>query len=109
MVEENWDDSHGLWKQVISSKYDISRDDWLVRDPLPRFSALWKGILTAREEFFRQVRFRVGKGNKIYFWKDLWVGEVPLASLFPDLFSCASNQETKVMEYMERKGDTIIW
>ena len=37
------------------------------------------------------------------------MGEVSLASLFPDLFSCASNQEAKVIDYMERRGDNIIW
>lgn len=103
------DDSNGLWKQVIYPKYDISRDVWLVCDPLPRFSALWKEILASNEGFFWQVGYHVGKGGKIYFWTDLWVGEVPLASLFPDLFCCASNQEAQVLDYMERRGDMIAW
>ena len=47
------DDDHSLWKQVIFSKYDISRDGWLTRDPLTRFAALWRGILTVKEAFLR--------------------------------------------------------
>ena len=50
-----------------------------------------------------------GKGDKISFWKDLWVGDRPLESIFPELFNCASNQEAKVIDYMERRGDCIIW
>ena len=57
----------------------------------------------------KQVRLRVGKGDKIYFWTDLWVGENTLASTFPELFRCATNHEAKVIEYMERKGDCISW
>ena len=57
----------------------------------------------------KQVRLRVGKGDKIYFWTYLWVGENTLAYTFPELFSCATNQETKIIECMERKGDQINW
>ena len=49
----------------------------------------------------------MGKDDKIYFWTDLWVGENTLAYTFPELFSCATNQESKVIECMERKGDQI--
>ena len=102
------DDSQGLWNQVISSKSDISREGWLVHYPLPPFSALRKGILAAKELFRRQVRFRVGKGDKIRFWTDLWVGD-PLSSAFPELLNCARNQKDKVLDYMERRGDGNVW
>ena len=61
------DDSHGLWKQAIPSEYDTSRDGWFIQDPIPRFSGLWKGILAVEELFHRQVRFRVGKADKVHF------------------------------------------
>lgn len=86
------DGSKGQWKHVIFSKYDIHGDGWQVHEPTPQYSALWKGILTSKDMFFKQIRFRVGKGDKIFFWTDLWVGEVPLAVTFPELFRCASNQ-----------------
>ena len=46
----------------------------------------------------------MGKGDKIYFWKDLWVGDCPLASTFRELFNCASNKEAKVIDYVEKRG-----
>ena len=36
-------------------------------------------------------------------------GDRPLASTFPELFNCASNQEAKVIDYMERRGDCVSW
>lgn len=68
------DESQSLWKQVIFYKYGVCRGGWLIRAPLPRFSALWRGILTAKKMLFRQVRFRVGKGDNIYFWMYLGWG-----------------------------------
>ena len=32
------------------------------------------------------VVFKVGNGNKIRFWEDVWVGENSLQALFPSLF-----------------------
>ena len=52
----------------------------------------------------------MGKGDEICFWKVLWVGDRPLASTFPELFNRASNQEAKVIDHMERRGEeTVIW
>ena len=76
------DESDGLWKQDIYSKYDISRDGWLVRDALPRFFAIWKGILASKEAFFRQVRYRVGKGDNLFLDGPMG-GRSPLGILIP--------------------------
>ena len=50
----------------------------------------------------------MGKGDKIRFWMDLWVGDAPLANSLPDLFRSASNQEAKVIDYVERRGRRIV-
>lgn len=84
-------EKEGLWKQVILSKYNVSREGWIAEDPTPRFSGLWKGILEAKEYFSKQVRYRVGKADKILFWTNLWLGDTSLAATFPELFSCASD------------------
>ena len=36
--------------------------------------------LSSKEMFMKHVRFRVGKGDKILFWINLWVGDFPLQS-----------------------------
>jgi hypothetical protein len=32
------------------------------------------------------VRYEVGNGSKVLFWHDVWCGEVPLKTLFLDMF-----------------------
>ena len=34
------DETEGLWKEVITSKYGISRDGWLLKDRSPRYYGL---------------------------------------------------------------------
>ena len=65
------DETEGLWKEVISTKYDISRNGWFVQDPSTCSSGLWKGILAAKEVYMKQVRLRVGRCDKICFWTNL--------------------------------------
>ena len=35
--------------------------------------------------------------------------ETPLATTFPNLFLCASNLDARVVDYMVRRGDSIMW
>lgn len=42
------DGSISLWKQVLFSKYNISRDGWIVREAAPCHSGSWKGILSVK-------------------------------------------------------------
>lgn len=39
------------------------------------------------------TRFLVGKGDRIMFWKDLWLRERPLKEVFPKIFSDFEVQE----------------
>lgn len=52
---------------MLFSKYEISRHGWLVRDPLPWFSSIWKGIVAVKDIVMKKVRYRVGKGDKVHF------------------------------------------
>ena len=35
----------------------------------------------------------VGDGSRILFWHDKWTGDVPLKSLYPQLFVHSANKE----------------
>lgn len=39
------------------------------------------------------MAFKVGEGNQIRFWHDLWAGNLPLKLLYPDLFECLVDKE----------------
>lgn len=74
-----------------------------------RFSALWKGITSVREDFQLNITCRVGLRDNIYFWLDCRIGDTTLAEQFPDLFSCARDKQAKVSNYMLKVADSIHW
>jgi hypothetical protein len=48
-------------------------------------------------------------GSKVLFWHDVWCGEIPLKSLFPELFLIARGKDAWVEENMQRQNGTILW
>ena len=50
------------------------------------------------------VLLKVGNGNKIKFWRDGWIDQVPLSESFPDLFSICNNPEVRVCECWTTQG-----
>ena len=44
------------------------------------------------------MRFKVGSGNKVKFWKDRWCGDVSLRDVFPNLFSIASSKDARLAD-----------
>ena len=49
--------------------------------------------------------FKVGEGNKIFFWKDKWIGQQCLNLVFPDHFLFCTNPDAKIAEIWSPQGD----
>ncbi|KAG5626462.1 hypothetical protein H5410_011680 [Solanum commersonii] len=43
----------------------------------------------------------VGNGEHIQFWKDIWLGDIPLMNAFPRIFQIASNPDSTFSQYRE--------
>jgi hypothetical protein len=43
--------------------------------------------------FAAHVRYEIENGSKVLFWHDLWCGEIPLKTLFSELFLIASGKD----------------
>eukprot|EP00268_Persea_americana_P051205 TRINITY_DN5634_c0_g1_i1.p1 TRINITY_DN5634_c0_g1~~TRINITY_DN5634_c0_g1_i1.p1 ORF type:complete len:130 (-),score=6.45 TRINITY_DN5634_c0_g1_i1:1155-1544(-) len=67
-------------------------------------SGIWKGILSVLEPFSQSICFHVGKGDRVRFWLDTWIGDSLLATQFSNLFRCAQNWRALVIEFIERVG-----
>ncbi|XP_062099740.1 uncharacterized protein LOC133805576 [Humulus lupulus] len=78
------------WKEVCKSRdhggfgignLDSRNNAFLMKWPW-RFSleksSLWHRVVMSR--------FKVGKGDRIRFWEDIWINDAPLKLQFPDLF-----------------------
>ena len=59
--------------------------------------------------FQQQLRWRLGGGEKVKFWEDVWIGNSSLKSLYPRLFSLSLNQGQRVNEVGEWEDSTWQW
>ncbi|RVW46454.1 hypothetical protein CK203_067327 [Vitis vinifera] len=57
---------------------------------------VWKEILKEAGWCWDKMGFKVGKGNKISFWTDVWCGDTTLSRRFPHLYILVANRNAKV-------------
>ena len=102
----------GRWKEVLESKYGLDIDGSL---PI-KYQSLWWRDLTSicreggGDEWFQgEVGWKVGSGDNVRFWEDVWVGNSNLKTVFPRLFSLSLNQGHKVEEVGGWEGSMWRW
>lgn len=61
--------------------------------------SLWKKIGEGKEKFLNCIRWKVGKGDRLNFWKDNWMEGGSLMSQFPQIYSIALNREARISDY----------
>lgn len=98
-----------LWHQVLLSKYgNLSRwrDGRISHYSMRNASIWWRDISVLGNEFsgdenwFKRVtHLRVGRGDKVLFWKDSWCGTSPFCQLFPDLYDACLNKNDVVQKH----------
>lgn len=91
------------------AKYRVRRNGWDISRPSYRLYGIWRGIIADKALFAGNIRYKIGLGEDVFFWLDVWVGVRPLAADFSSLFRCASNQSTKAKDYMEKINDHTVW
>ncbi|KAF5187118.1 hypothetical protein FRX31_023295, partial [Thalictrum thalictroides] len=93
-------EGESLWRRVIDVKYGNASPSGrpkTVNQPFGR--SLWRGILASRDLFFEGISHKVIDGNNTCFWKDVWCGEVSLATSFPRLYRHTSLKNGLVAEH----------
>jgi hypothetical protein len=59
--------------------------------------------------FSQHVKYEVGDGTRIRFWKDLWCGESTLQEAFPELYRIARDKDALVSVHFQVRNDQIHW
>jgi hypothetical protein len=99
-----------LWRKVADIKYESMRGGWCSKEVGVSFGVgVWKCIRRGWDAFAAHVRYEVGDGSKVLFWHDVWCGDLPLKTLFPELFIIACGKDAWVEENMQIQNDTILW
>jgi hypothetical protein len=66
-----------IWRKIVDFKYDMSpKIMWA--NPT-QCSPFWKGVAWAANAIQMGYRWKVGKGLKVKFWEDVWLGNCSLA------------------------------
>lgn len=82
---------HGLWKQVIQSKYKKLRG----KNNLSHF---WSGVLVTENLINISLDHNIGNGLNIKFWHDRWFGNTSLAHSYPSLYDNVIAKHVTVKE-----------
>ena len=92
-------DKDNLWKQVIKVKYGQEGLGWRPNKANGAVGVeVWKEIWKESEWCWDNMMFRVGKGNTIRFWIDVWCSDSALSHCFPHLFGMAVQRNSTVEE-----------
>lgn len=103
------EEGDSLWFKVVAAKYGVSRGGWDLGGPSYHFFGLWRGIMSVKNSFETNIKFRLEDGKRLFFWLDCWAGDTSFATQFPSLFACARDREAKACDYMVRNGDYTLW
>ncbi|RVW93052.1 LINE-1 retrotransposable element ORF2 protein [Vitis vinifera] len=99
-----------LWKKVLEAKYGKEELGWRTRKANGAFGVgVWKEILKESTWCWENMGFKVGKGNRIRFWTDLWCGNMVLSQGFPNLFSMAAHRNVTVEECWDQNTGQGGW
>ncbi|RVW82268.1 LINE-1 reverse transcriptase-like [Vitis vinifera] len=103
-------DKDNLWKQVIKVKYGQEDFGWRPKKATGAVGVrVWKEISKESEWCWDNMTFRVGKGNTIRFWTDVWCSESTLSHCFPHLFGMAVQRNSTVEEMWDQNSGQGNW
>lgn len=111
-------EERGLWRDILESRYDVEVEgqaDFGNNDGLTFGSARWKGIcklgrINNLEDWFcGGLKRKIGIGNKIKFWEDVWYGPTSLENLFPRLYSVSNDKNSEIQKLGEWVCGQWVW
>ncbi|KAI3822665.1 hypothetical protein L1987_10260 [Smallanthus sonchifolius] len=51
----------------------------------------------------------MGKGDKTWFWHDVWLTNFPLKDLFPNVYNTATDKQGLVTKHYKWSGQNRVW
>jgi len=104
----------GLWREVLESKYGSWRN--LNEIVIPKSASRWWkdihkvcGSSTQGAWFENCKNWVIGKGDKVLFWEDLWVGDAPLSSRFYRLYLISKSKQSSISRVGHWVDNTWVW
>lgn len=103
-------DDGKLWKRVIFAKYGKAKGGWCTNICNKAHGcSFWKGIMLFKVFFDNNVRYTVGRGDRILFWDHRWCGDVALKERFPNLSLATRTKNCTVAELAVPDVGRMAW
>ncbi|TYK06564.1 hypothetical protein E5676_scaffold453G00250 [Cucumis melo var. makuwa] len=81
------EEEESLWRQVVRSIYGKESCSWHTIGKFGNsLKSPWIGISMVRRKLETLTSFKLGNGNRIAFWSDVWVEETSFRTCFSMLF-----------------------
>lgn len=99
-----------VWQSIIRSKYGSTSNRWECSQHISSStSMLYRSIIRLSPVFLPFIRFVVGNGKSLKFWKDHWWGDQCLSSSFPRLFHLSNKKEATISEIFSPSFSGHTW
>jgi hypothetical protein len=74
----------GIWQELIHNKYIKDKTLLQVKEK-PTNSPFWKELMRVKDDFFTRGFLKIGNGEMVHFWDNVWLGKSSLANQYPSL------------------------
>jgi hypothetical protein len=74
-----------MWVKIVNHKYNTNNPNFFCSNETAA-SPFWKGVMWALQAARMGIKWLVGNGRKIRFWKDHWLGNSSQAIQFWALY-----------------------
>jgi hypothetical protein len=91
----------GLWQDIVNTKYVKKYPTSLIPARISD-SPIWSDLLKIRHIYLKGRVLKISNGQRVSFWLDPWLEDVPLCQAFPLLFEEALDQKCSVWEVKEQ-------
>ncbi|GAU30444.1 hypothetical protein TSUD_392570 [Trifolium subterraneum] len=106
-----------IWVDLLKYRYEDSFDNMLSWETIktgPNDSIWWRDVARVGDSaddgwFSKNVSCVLGDGKSIRFWKEKWVGEVPLMELYPNLFAIECFKNAAVADRFPDNDHNQAW
>jgi hypothetical protein len=97
----------GLWQDIVKHKY-MKKDNVSSVKHKQTDSPMWADLLKIKHIYLQGRKMNIKNGKSTSVWKDIWLYDEPLCTLFPVLFKLCEQQDILVHQWLN-KSSTITF
>lgn len=92
---------NALWRKVIDAKYKVQDFGWFSKEPRGSYGcSVWKDIFREIEAYKSGIGYKIGRGNIVSFWHDIWCDATLLSLAFLEVYAIASLKFGSIEDHM---------